>query len=296
MTESLTVVIAVAEGSPSVEPCLAAHLVEMGSDDVLVVVADRKVELGSLLADPRVVVHRVSGSPLVPHLWGEGIRIARSPWVRTTIPSFIPEVGWRGVATPLRKLETVGISGPVVAAHDLRRCDAALYCLRYRRYDPAVCSSGSTSDIPADHATYEAASLRSAKPATDGGFWERPVNRELTSRGLKLAFLPEYRATYRGGEAPWQFFRQRYRHGREFGAALVTGRPGMRIARGAVFLLPMAVFLLRIVRECARSGGLRRALSRGFGWLLIFLFAWSFGEWVGVVFGPPRDRAMAREG
>ncbi len=296
LTPGLSIVIAIAEGSPSVEACLAAHLVEMRSDDELILMADQNVQLGSFSSDSRIAVHRMSGSPLVPHLWGLGIRLARRPWVRTTIPSFIPEVGWRGVAIPRRTLETVGISGPAVAAHDLRRCDAAIYCLRYRRYHPAVCPSGSTSDIPADHATYEAAALRLVDPAEDGGFWERPVNRELISRGLRLAFLHEYRATYRGGEAPWRFFRQRYRHGREFGATLVAGRPGMRIARGAAFLLPMVVFLLRIVRECVRLDSPRRALIRGSGWLLIFLLAWSFGEWAGVVFGPPRDRAMAREG
>jgi len=52
------------------------------------------------------------------------------------------------------------------------------------------------------------------------------------------------------------------------------------------FLLPGAVFFIKIVADVLDKG---RALDRFLGslpWLSSFLLAWSFGEWVGALLGP----------
>jgi len=287
-TVELSVVIAHHTVDDALLMSLEAHLAELApSDEVVVVVADGN-ELGEL-RERFGRAELVSGAPseLTPQLWKRGIDRSRGSIVRVTIGSFVPKSGWRTALMAAHETADV-VGGPMDMGRELRCSDLAIFFQRYRSFRSPL-TARDVADVPADHSGYRASVLEETKEFWCDGFWERDVNAELARRGRRLALDPKFGATYVGGESAPKFIAHRFRHGIQFGRQRLASRGALvRIAYVAAFLIPGAVFSLKIVRESLAVPKTGPKLFAASGWLSLFVLAWSLGEWVGAVAGPEK--------
>jgi hypothetical protein len=280
-SQNVSVVIAHHGMDEHLHECLRAHLAELEEDDecVAVIAGAPLGDLGKEFAAV-TLVHQPA-ERLTPELWSAGIGLVHAEFVRVTIGSFLPEPGWRAALISAHGRGAAGVSGPIHPASGLRGRDLAIFYQRYRQYDSTPPETSRVHDIPADHASYSSASLRTSRPLWEPGFWEREVNAFLVQSGAHLAMDPEFAARYLGGESVWSFMCQRFRHGLRFGNRRMVPRSHFyRAAFVATLFLPGAVFGLKIVRE-VWSDGDRLGLLRSLPWLPLFVGAWALGEWLG---------------
>ena len=283
----LSVVIAHHGVDQAIFACVRAHFAEMEpGDEMLVVVEANEEERAELAAEfEHAVVLAGAKGDLTPELWKTGIDRARGSVVRITIGCFLPGAGWRKALLAAHEVADV-VGGPMEMARDLRWRDLAIFFQRYRAFR-APLPAKEVADVPADHSGYRASILEETRELWRTGFWERDVNAELTRRGRKLVLDPDFTASYVGGESARRFVTQRFRHAIEFGRKRLAGRGGaVRIGYVAAFLIPGAVFSLKIVRESLAVPKSALRLLAASGWLLLFVFTWALGEWVGAVLGP----------
>jgi hypothetical protein len=208
-----------------------------------------------------------------------------------TIGSFVPEPGWRAALLRAHARGATAVGGALLPGAGLRARDWAIFFQRYRAYRPPF-AAREVADVPGDHASYLREALDETASLWERGFWERDVNRELHRRGRKLVLDPDFRARYEGGESARRFLAHRFRHGIQFGRERLRGvRTGRRLLLSLAFVLPGAVFLVRIGRESLGRPGSLGPFLRALPWLLVFVGAWSLGEWLGALRGPPAETA-----
>ncbi|MDP6385800.1 MAG: hypothetical protein QGI93_06350 [Planctomycetota bacterium] len=261
--------------------CLRAHLAELEEDDecVAVIAGAPSDDLGEEFAAV-TLVHQPADC-LTPELWSAGLRLVHAEFVRVTIGSFLPEQGWRAAMISAHGKGAAGVSGPIRPATGLRGQDLAIFFQRYRQYGSAPPGDSRVHDIPADHASYSSACLKTSRPLWEQGFWELEVNAFLVQSGAHLARDPGFIAHYLGGESAGSFMRQRFRHGLRHGSERMVHRSFLyRAAFVATLFLPGTVFGLKIVRD-VWAGGDYLKLLRALPWLPLFVGAWAIGEWQG---------------
>ena len=271
----VSVVIAHPRADALLERSIAAHQAELAPGDELRV----------------VLAEGANARALTPELWRQGLAAARGAHVRVTLGSFVPEPGWRAALLRAHALGAAAVGGAILPGARLRARDWAIFFQRYRAFRPPF-DAREVSDVPGDHASYRREALLETAELWRHGFWERDVNRELHRRGRRLVLDPSFGARYEGGESARRFLAHRFRHGIQFGRERLRGAgAGRRILFALAFLVPGAVFLARIARQSlARPGSLAPVL-RAFPWLVVFVSAWSAGEWLGALAGPPADSA-----
>ncbi len=289
--ENISVVVAASEVDAALEACLAAHQAECVPGDEILLVTAGGAESARFLAE-RFPACRLVAAPagtLTPVLWARGLAAAAAPLVRVTIGPITPEAGWRQVLAAARAGGAEAVGGAIDPAAGLRPRDRAVYILRYRNYRRPF-PRAHRVDVPGDHAAYLRTALERTRALWRDGFWEMDVNRALAAAGGRLVMDPDLAASYRGGESARRFLAQRFRHAIHFGRSRLAGAPDWRrLALALAFVLPGLIFLARILREAGRSKGRPRVWTVScLPWLCIFLAAWSLGEWVGTLMGPPR--------
>ncbi len=274
-TPVVSVVIAHPRADAVLERTIAAHRAELGALDELLVVLGEGENEGAL----------------TPELWRQGLAGARGVFVRLTIGSFVPEPGWRAALLSAHAGGADAVGGAMLPGDRLRARDWAIFFQRYRNYRPPF-ELRSVSDVPGDHASYRRSVLEETADLWRAAFWERDVNRELHRRGRSLVMEPRFRARYEGRESARLHIAHRFRHGIQFGRERLRGAGAdRRLLFALAFLLPGAVFLLRIARESLSRPGSLAPFLRALPWLLAFVGAWSFGEWIGALRGPPEEPA-----
>jgi hypothetical protein len=164
----------------------------------------------------------------------------------------------------------------------------AVYLLRYSAYAPPL-AAGPVRDIPADNAAYARTAL-DLVPDLGDGFWEAELHRRLPPEAGPLVLVHGAAATLIAAPPPLAFLRQRFHHGRHFGAFRVAS--GADSALGIVLRAPLvpAVLVWRIARRCVARPGLRLSFLTCLPLLGAFATAWAIGEVVGALrIGQPHE-------
>lgn len=293
--DALVVIVAVPDGRAPVRDCLRSIVRQLGPGDRAIVVAAPRDAASELVQRefPTLSLLAVAPATLTPRRWQAGIAASSEPIVVLTTASCVPRAGWlaalrAGFAEPV----VAGVGGAIEPGESLGMVDWAVYHQRYsgvRRPLPA----GPVQDIAADNAAYRRAALAGTEALTATGFWEPFIHATLRRQGLRLAWAPAAVVTYRGGARVGAFCRQRFQHGRYFGALRARGAsPLRRVVRAGTgpFIPPLllgriAARLWRLHRHSGWQAG--REFARALPCLPLFLACWAAGEVAGTLFGAP---------
>jgi hypothetical protein len=290
---SVGVVVAAHVVDDALSRTVAAYLagVRQGDEVVVALPEDVAYEPPPAPTGVRLAVVRGRANALTPELWAIALRAATGAVVRVTIASCTPAVGWRAAALDAHADGAVAAGGAIDPAPGLRLRDQAVHFLRYRDFVRPF-AARDVVDVPGDHCNYVRSALEETRDLWRDGFWEPEVNAVLAARGRRLTLDPRMVAEFVGGESARDFLGRRYAHGVRYGAER-AGRagPAKRALLVVVGPLPGVLFLAKIARAAWSRPARRGAFVRALPWILLFLGAWSLGEWRGAW---ARQRAKAR--
>lgn len=297
MDPTLSTVIAVWSEIDGVADGIRAFHDQADDQTELIVVANVDVPPEVIRVFPGVRWLRGPADALVPHLWALGMVAARGQIVAITTSRFTPAADWvRRIREAHARSDAIGIGGPIDPPRTTQAAAWATYFLRYSGYFH-LNEERAVSDMPGDNASYKRDALQRHWPAIAGGFWEPEFHRLVLAEGGTLSFVPAIRLTQRGVVAFRTFCRQRFLHGRQFGATRIRGRGAVaRFVRAASAPLIPGVFLAKITRRVLRHGRDLGSFLRCSPVLVAFVLAWVAGELAGYITAsaPALPRGPAR--
>ena len=226
---------------------------------------------------PKSTFIRANADALIPNLWRDGIRAARSRRVALLTSECIPAEGWLEHVLTTDIERWAGVGGVLVNDPDSDALNWAVYLLRYIRFAPPM-NGGRVDDIAADNAVYDRDAILAYPDLLDDGFWEPSFHVRFHEAGRELMLDPGMFVTHSGTNEAGPFLRHRFAHGREYGESR-----GMRSGIGkrlALLAASPALPVLILGRIVARSSsrGLVGPMIRSLPWLMLFVLAWAGGE------------------
>lgn len=247
---------------------------------------------------PRTGWLELPESLLIPELWAAGIAATHGDVVVTTTTHFRPAPDWiESIRRAHAENVAPAIGGPIDPPETASALAWAVYLLRYSAYPAGAGGVRPVVDLAGDNAAYKRRAIEEHPQAVREGFWERELHRALVAEGSSLLFDPRIRVRQQACFDFSTFFRQRYRHGRQFGRARLRGRPaalGLLAAPLAALLVP-GLLLGRTARQALAT---RRPVMRllcAVPALAAFGSAWGVGEACGylshAIGQPPPARA-----
>lgn len=274
---SLAVIVAVKDAEANL-PAILANLAPQDHPDVefIFCVAGTGVASRDLPASARLA-HAASES-LIPHLWRDGIRLARAKSVALTTAHCIPAPDW---IERLKQADTArwpGIGGVIDNDPAASAANWAIFFLRYSAFAPPR-PAGEVEEIAADNAVYSRAHVIEHEDLLAAGFWEPSFHRRFREAGMSLRLDPAMLVVHHGLGSPGRFIKHRYAHGREYGSARAIAKPlGTRLMLLAASPLVPAITVARIVRRVIARPRYAGAFLRSLPWLAAFVMAWTAGE------------------
>lgn len=270
----LSIIVAVKEGASNL-PALLEKLNDPADAEVILSCAGHAPNV-----EPRhsVTVVCLPDETLIPSLWSEGIMRARGSRVVLTTAQFVPRSDWLNRLHDADLDDWVGVGGAIENDPASSARNWAIFFLRYSAFAPPL-RAGETEEIAADNAIYDLAAVLDHPDLLQVGFWEPSFHRRFRAAGRKLMLDPQLVVIHHGTVPSHSFARQRYLHGRAYGAERADRGS---LARNLLLLLssPLVAPLLlaRIVSRMAKQPRYRAKLVTAFPWLLRFTLAWAAGE------------------
>ncbi len=284
----LSIVVAVTEGGTVLGACLAALEAQISgiAAEVLVIDGTKSGTAASWAPDCGCMrTLQLPAQPEVPVLWQAGIDASRGGIIALLVDSCIPRREWVRQILRTHQADCAVIGGAIDLAPRLGTVDSAIYFCRYSRYMPPFAATF-LDDLPGNNCSYKRAALMGVQDEWADGFWETFVHRKMCARGDRLLCVPEILVHCVGSASGLSFLRVRFNHGRRFAARRAKDMSRkQRTLRALVFPLIPFVMLMRIA---ARVWEKRRYHARFLACvplLLIFLTAWSAGEFLGYLVG-----------
>jgi hypothetical protein len=280
----LSVVVATINAERSIAGCLEAMRAATAHIPTEILVVDSSVDRTIERAAPFAGVRTIAVPPgaLVPALWARGLESSRSRFVAFSIGQCRVSGQWADEMIAAMRPEVGGAGGAFALAPGSRPSVAGWFLLRYSNYLEERWRVGPVAgEIAGDNATYRRSDLIAAgTPA--GAFWEIEVHRQLRRNGLSLVAVGGATAVVTDAPAPARVLRERFQHGRHFGASRVTSA-AMRVRLLAAAPLVPAVLVVRIARRVWPLQAYRRVFLRALPWLSLFAAAWALGEAAGAL-------------
>lgn len=285
----LSVVVASVESARRIGRALESLLSAIAGLRAELIVVDAATDSSAEQAArfPGVQLHRRPSGTLVPHLWADGIRLARGRVVATTTAHTVVKVGWaRSLVSAFDDPRVGGAGGPLRLADDASAVDSGVFFLRYSSFLPSCLPDGIVQgELAGDNAAYLRADLLSDPSVLEDGFWEvafhrflRRQNRLLVARAEAVA---EFGHAYRFGVIS----RHRFHHGRRFAAERVANKERHRWqVLGAAPAVPL-VLTARAIQKARSDREHRHRLARSIPCLLALAGAWGAGEAMGALAG-----------
>ncbi len=280
---SLAVVLACREGFASCAQWQAA-CVAAGAELVIVaadpIPAEHRRQTG-------VLAQRVPGDPLTPELWSAGLDATRAEIVAFSTSLFKPNDDYfPKLLEAFEDESAAGVGGAIAPPQRASGAAVALYLLRYGGYRSKR-RTVEVDDFAGDNAAYRVAALQAYRPWIRArGFWEHELHAQMRQDGHRLLFDPAIRVTAAGRVPFALFFRQRWRHGLEYGREHADGKsPVARLALALRTAALPALLVARAARSAFSPPAMLLDLARALPSLTMLAIAWSAGEAVGSLRG-----------
>jgi glycosyltransferase involved in cell wall biosynthesis len=288
----LSVVVASQNASRSVRDCLSALESQRG-DGIEIVVVDNSVDDTADIVRrefPKARLIPVDRSKLIPELWGIGISESTGDYLALTTTHFVPSGTWTKEILRAHKRSHSGIGGAIENDAKAGLVSWAIYFCRYSPYMLPFAESD-VSDFAADNASYKRRDLERVTSSMAEGFWETFVHQEMVKEGLSLIKLPEIIVYHQNSFSFLGFMKQRFWHGRQFGAQR-AGRVSTAKRAALIMASPSIPFLylFRITRRVVTKKRNVGKLVAAFPILSLFLLSWSLGELSGYVWRGSNSR------
>ena len=288
--KTLSVVVASKNTQVTIRQCLDALVKQAQSDEIEIVVVDASTDGSAEIARQfkQVKVIQEDAARLVPQLWKKGIELTTGQSVVFTTANFIPADDWVAQVLALLQSDYAAIGGVFEKLAPDILSQWAVYFLRYSAYQPSS-PSGSASQLAADNAVYRRWVFEKYADLLADGFWEHEVNRRLKQDGHSLLLTSTLKVSMGYFSMPSEFFRQRFLHGRSFGAERVARATAPR----RIFyilaspLIPL-ILLARVTRNVLKYSGHTAKFFLSLPWLLFYVTGWALGELTGYLFGNPQ--------
>ncbi len=300
-TLELSIVVAVTGGRPILGSCLTALEAQTSGIAAEILVIDGTKSGTAAGCSPNsgsVRILQLPAQPEVPVLWQAGIEASRGRIIALLVDSCIPGRDWVQQILQAHQADCAVIGGAIDLAPTLGAVDSAIYFCRYSGYMPPFAAT-LLDDLPGNNCSYKRAALAGVQDEWADGFWETFVHSKMRAQGDRLLCVPEILVHCVGSASGLSFLRVRFNHGRRFAArrAKEMSRK-QRTLRALVFPLVPFVMLLRIATRVWEKRRYRARFLACVPLLLIFLTAWSTGEFLGYLVGSSTQnlRGDKREG
>ena len=294
----LSIVVAAKNSRRTIQQCLESLVQqnEGGMAEILVIDAstDTSAEIARGFKDVNVI--QVDPDCLIPELWKWGIERSSGRAVAFTTAHFIPDRNWIAQIGASLKGDHAAVGG----VFDKRTPDAlsqwAIFFIRYAAYLPPV-TSHTASQLAADNAAYKRWVFERYDHLIKEGFWEHPINRQLVRDGYTLLLTPALRVLMGYFSPPGDFFRQRFTHGRVFGAerAAQAGAAQRLLYVITSPFIPV-VLLQRVVRQVIGKKAHLGKFFLSLPWVLFYMLGWSMGELSGYLAGKTPVHKLIQDG
>lgn len=281
----LSVVIASQNAIGSARECLRAIEIQRAGKEIEIIAVDNSTDgTTDVIARefPGVKLVKSSKDKLIPELWGIGINDSAGVLIALTTAHFVPSENWIAEILKAHESEYAGVGGAVENDENADLVSWAIYFCRYSRYMPPFARQENVDDFAADNASYKRAELERIQDVTRGGFWEVFVHGQMRRNKMRLILTPNIVVYHRKSFTFKDFIKQRFLHGKQFGAARAISIPVIKRAM-LILLSPLIplVYLFRISRRvAARKRNIGKYLL-SLPILFLFLVSWSAGEFSG---------------
>jgi glycosyltransferase involved in cell wall biosynthesis len=171
-----------------------------------------------------------------------------------------------------------------------RTVDWAVFLCEYSRYMNPV-PNGEVADLPGNNVSYRREFLSQMDDLLETGrAWEGDLHARLREKGVKLYSDPSIIVYHKKEFGFGYFVSQRYHYSRSYAGHRVARKPyGERILRAASCVILPLVLMTRISWTAIGKKRHLRKSFRAVPALAVFLIAWSWGEFVGYLFGPGKS-------
>src|SRR5229473_7226507 len=287
-TVELSIVVAVTEGGSLLGSCLTALEAQISGIAAEILVIDGTKSGAAASWSPNsgsVRILRLPAQSEVPTLWQAGIDASRGGIIALLVDSCIPRREWVRQILRTHQADCAVIGGAIDLAPRLGTVDSAIYFCRYSRYMPPFAATF-LDDLPGNNCSYKRAALTSVQEEWADGFWETFVHRKMRARGDRLLCVPEILVHCVESASGLSFLRVRFNHGRRFAARRAKNMSRkQRALRALVFPLVPFVMLFRIAKRVWERRRYRAKFLSCVPLMLVFLTAWSAGEFLGYLVG-----------
>jgi len=283
----LSVVVGSIASERSIRACLTSVLASCARVSAEIIVVDASTdETASLVRRhfPEVLLVCPPAGTLMPVLWSTGIASARGSRIAFTTGHCVVSREWAEDLIKALDAGAAAAGGPITLARGASPVHRAIYLLRYSAFMPSQARGvADVSEIAGDNAVYERAVFDEQRSSLESGFWEVEINRELRARGRRVVMVPSARAELVAGFPLALMTRQRFAHGRHYGAWRVRQKlvsaSRIVVAAPAVPIVLLARTALRVARSGSNLLGFMSAAPIIF-WLAT---SWALGEAVGAL-------------
>ena len=285
---ALSVIVACTEAARSIEACLDALSRACAGIDAEILVADASrddtAERAQRLQRNGCVVRFPPGT-LAPQLWAYGYAASTGRVVAFTTGHCIVPPGWARAMLDGIEAGATGVGGAFELAPGTSVIDWAVFYLRYSAFLQATPPRGGITEIAGDNAAYRRDALDRHAATFAGGFWEVDFHHHIRAEGGSLRLVAGATVAF-GPSFPFrEIVRQRFAHGRHFGASRVAS--GARAAWQVVLAAPLVPLVLarRIAARVLPHPRHRARFALALPVVLALAAAWSAGEAWGAVAG-----------
>lgn len=271
-------VIVVSYRSPgTLARCLEALLADEGAAEI--VVADCSPQPPAIPSDPRVRLLHHAQPMSVPKLRWAALDATTGDVIAATEARMIPCRGWASKLGRAHATHHAPAIGGAVDFEGTSLFDRGLYWAEYGRFAPPI-TEGPSNDLSGANLSFK----RAALDGLDTSRWETHLFARWRKAGTPPRLI-DAPVTFVNGMSVARAFRQRFDYGRGFAAARVSGVK--RLAYAVLSPALPVVLTARHVRAAVNRGRFGDLLP-SIAWTAALETAWSAGEAVGYLAGPPR--------
>ncbi len=261
---SFSVVVTDARGPADLERCVAAvrPQCERANAQLVVVAADPASTLGARRA--------------------AGLARATGEWVAMTEPPCVPDPDWLKRLMVAAGPEVAILGGAVGNSRRNTARERAAFFAEYGVYGgtEVVRLPDGTPHVTAANAAYARRILATVEAAFRANDAEPTLHMALRADGWSVRMVRDARVRFDADAAFVPAFRDRFAHGRAYGAAAAKMRPAPeRVLRALRSLAAVPLLAARIGRAAEREA--RADFSRSIPLTLVLLAGWALGESIG---------------